>query len=318
MDNYDNFNALSRPEARAVWADKPVSGFSHIYSNGSNVSSLFHSRGDHIYGMNLMAVTAFSCGISILTMQIMETHFHLIARGRPQDCSAFARKIAIKLQTFLTRAGRRFAVNGELGICSDPISTDSELKSKFIYVYRNAISAGFPLMPWMYEWGAGDIYFTDHDCLAKQGRRIDEYPVLTRRSMFHTGMELPGEWRCDDEGKLLPHSYMDWKTAEAIFRSPRVFLAFLGQKKDIEAAIDRGCSSGTAVLRLSETELRREANELCSRTWGLSSLSKASAEQRMEVAQRLWGDRRTYSLSVLSRVTMVDKGVLEGVFGKGR
>ena len=321
MNNNENSNIVPSSSTRNLrydgWADVPVKDYAHIYSDGTNVSVLFQSREDYVFGMNVIAVTAFICGITILTIQVMETHFHIIARGRPQDCDRFARSIVVKLHSFLTEAGRRFAVKGRLKVSNDPIFMENELKTKFMYVYRNAISAGFPRVPWEYEWGAGNIYFVDHDRLRGQGRRINEYPVLTRRAMFHTAAALPEDWRCDGEGMLLPHCYVDWRSVEDLFKTPRAFIAFMSQKKDVEAAIDRECSVNI-VHRASETELRREAKAVCAMQWGLPTLSKASVEQRMAVAQKLWGDRRTYSLSVLSRVTMLDRNVLESVFGKPR
>lgn len=297
------------------WVDRPVDGYAHIYSDGTNVSVLFQSREDFIFGMNLIAVTACQCSVVILTMQVMETHFHLIAKGFPKNCDRFARSVALKLEYFLTRTGRRFSVKGRIRVSNDPIATENELKTKFMYVYRNAISAGFSFAPWKYEWGPGDIYFVDHDFIMMLGRRIGDLPVLTRRAMFHTAFKLPEEWHCNEDGMLLPHSYIDWKTVENLFKSPKAFLAFMSQKKDVEAAIDRECSAGV-VQRVSETELRREAKAICAALWGLPTVSRASVEQRMAVAQKLWSDRRTYSLSVLSRVAMLDKALLESVFGK--
>lgn len=320
MNNNSNKDNRSVTETMGLgqsgWIDKPVDGYAHIYSDGTNVCILFESREDHIFGMNVLAVTAFQCSVSILVMQVMGTHFHIIARGRPQDCDRFARSTAMKLESFLSRTERRNAVKGKMRVSNDPIFTENELKTKFMYVYRNAIAAGFPLAPWAYEWGPGDIYFVDHNLLGWRGKRVGEYPVLTRRSMFHTLTALPEDWRCDEEGKLQPHSYVDWESVEALFRSPRAFLAFMSQKKDVEAAIDRECSSNLAVHRASETELRREARTLCDSLFGLPSLTKASVEQRVAIAWKLWGDRRTYSLSVLSRVTMLDKNILESIFGK--
>ena len=305
-------------QTQSGWIDEPVEGYAHIYSDGTNVSLLFDSREDYIFGMNVLAVTAFQCDLTILVMQVMGTHFHIIARGRPQDCDRFARSIAMKLESFLSRTKRRNVVKGKIRVSNDPIFTENELKTKFMYVYRNAIAAGFPLAPWAYEWGPGDIYFVDRTLWGGRGKRVGEYPVLTRRSMFHTLTALPEDWRCDEEGKLLPHSYVDWESVEVLFRSPRAFLAFMSQKKDVEVAIDRECSSNLALHRASETELRREAKALCDSLFGLSSLTKASVEQRVAIARKLWGDRRTYSLSVLSRVTMLDKNILESIFGKAR
>ncbi len=304
--------------SQSGWVDRPVDGYAHIYSDGTNVSLLFDSREEYIFGMNVLAVTAFQCCVTILVMQVMGTHFHLIVRGKPQDCDRFSRSAGVKLESFLTRTERRHAVSGKIRVSNDPIFTENELKTKFMYVYRNAIAAGFPLAPWAYEWGPGDIYFVDHDLWTGRGKRISEYPVLTRRSMFHTLTALPETWRCDDEGKLLPHSYVDWESVEVLFRSPRAFLAFMSQKKDVEAAIDRECSSNSAVHQASETELRREAKAICGALWGLTSVTKASVEQRVAIAQKLWGERRTYSLSVLSRVTMLDKNIIESIFGNPR
>ena len=309
---------VAQSSSQTGWVDRPVDGYVHIYSDGTNVSLLFDSREDYIFGMNVLAVTAFQCGVTILVMQVMETHFHLIARGRPQDCDRFARSVGVKLESFLTRTKRRHVVNGKIRVSNNPIFTENELKTKFMYVYRNAIAAGYPLAPWAYEWGPGDIYFVDHNLWIGRGKRIGEYPVLIRRSMFHTLTALPEGWRCDEEGKLLPHSYVDWKSVEALFRTPRAFLAFLSQKKDVEAAIDSECASNVTVHKASETELRREAKAVCGALWGLTSVTKASVEQRVAIARKLWGDRRTYSLSVLSRVTMLDKNILESIFGKAR
>ena len=79
--------------------------------------------------------------------------------------------------------------------------------------------------------------------------------------MFHTLTSLPEDWLCDAEGMLQPHSYVDWKSVEALFRTPRAFIAFMSQKKDIESAIDRECTSLSAMHKASETELRRGSED---------------------------------------------------------
>ena len=59
-----NSNQCNRSETEATtpiqssWVDKPVEGYAHIYSDGTNVSILFESREAYIWGMNVIAVTA--------------------------------------------------------------------------------------------------------------------------------------------------------------------------------------------------------------------------------------------------------------------
>ena len=39
-------------------------------------------------------------------------------------------------------------------------------------------------------------------------------------------------------------------------------------------------------------------------------------DERMAVAQKLWGNRRTYSIPQLARVMLLDKELLSQVFGR--
>ena len=69
------------------------------------------------------------------------------------------------------------------------------------------------------------------------------------------------------------------------------------------------------IQRASETQLRVEAREAFRNLFGNLSYPQASLEQKMVIAQKLWAARRTFSLSILSRVTLVDKHILEAAFG---
>ena len=61
--------------------DKPVDDCSHVYSDGTLVYGLFEGENERITGMNLVAVTAFSCNVKVLMVQVMTTHIHLIISG---------------------------------------------------------------------------------------------------------------------------------------------------------------------------------------------------------------------------------------------
>ena len=84
---------------------------------------------------------------------------------------------------------------------------------------------------------------------------------------------------------------------------------------ETEAEIDMECSR--EYLRAAkESELRDESKGLFMNMFGKASASRASLEERLAVARKLWGDKKTFSLSSLSRVTLVPQGVLESIFGK--
>ena len=292
------------------WADRPVDDCAHIYSDGTCVRCLFGERKDCIRTMNLIAVTAHENDVRVLMLQIMSTHFHLIVAGKRSDCARFTASLTRKLEIFIIRSDKK----ERLCVSMDPIRTENELKNKIIYVYRNAVAAGFPFAPWEYEWGPGNILFVDHAAAAKAGKRISDFGVMEQRALFRTKTKLPQEWRCNDEGMILPHSYVDWGRVERLFRSVRVFLAFVHQKRDLETALDSECARNN-VNRISESQLREEAKALLVNSFGRLSFPKSSFEEKVAIARKLWAERRTYSLSVLSRVVLLDKVTLSQILG---
>lgn len=304
-------NSNDRGQHQQNWIDKPVDDCSHVYSDGTSVNSLFDTRQEKIDAMNMIAILAYSKNVRILVQQVMTTHIHVIVSGLVADRDRFARELKRRLMIIASK--KRHSANNVILVGNDGIQTERELMSKFMYVYRNAIAAGYPGMPWDYVGGPGNIYFTCHD--RTDGDLINSLSITKKREMFHSKVTMPEEWRFNKEGLILPHCYVDWKRVEGLFKNPKVFIAFMHQSKSVETAIDMECAR-EYLRTVSEKELRDECKKLCAGMFGKSSLSKAGLEERVEVAQRIWAERKTYSLSMLSRATLVPQSVLEAIFGK--
>ena len=302
--------SICKPNGRE-WANRPVDDCSHIYSDGTVVNALFETRLEKIETMNMIAILAYSCNVRILVQQVMTTHVHLIASGSAMDRERFARELRRRL--ILLAMSKRHSANNAIKVGNDQIKTERELMNKFMYVYRNAITAGYPLMPWEYIGGPGDIFFAHN--VGEEGRLISELTVRRRRAMFHSKVSMPEDWRYNEEGLILPRCYVDVERVENLFRTPKVFIAFMHQNKNVEAEIDMECSR-EYVRAASERELREECRKRCMNMFGKASISAAALEERLEIARSLWGDKLTYSLASLSRVTLVPLGVLESVFGR--
>lgn len=295
--------------------DRPVDCYSaQIYSNGTTVRGLFETKEDCIRGMNLIAIIAWKHNVRILVTEIMKTHFHTVVQGAPERCEEMRRVIQRLLERGMCDSGRNELIPKGIEVSHDQIVTVNELRDKFMYVYRNSIAAGYDRMPWEYKWGAGNIYFVDHTREESRGHSLSDLSKSSIQKAFHTWLDLPKTWKYDDDKMFLPHSYMDWKYVEKLFVNPRVFISYLFQRKDVEARIDRECAN-RAVEKASETELSREAAALCRSLFSRSSISKATVDERMAIAQKLWSDRRTYSIPMLARVTKLEKSLLTAVFG---
>jgi hypothetical protein len=288
-----------------------VSDCFHIYSNGKKVITLFPEREDCIFMMNMLAVTSYYCNVRILVMQIMETHFHIIASGSVDECYRFKGDLLMKISKYLNRDGRKAYSIAKFQISMDPINDVTELKNKFMYVYRNGLSAGFHYVPWHYEWGPGDIYFVNHAELEKVGTPLRALPNTEQRRIFHSNKLMPQDWRFNDEGMIMPHSYVDWRRVEKEFFSPKTFVAFLYQKKDIMMNLNTELAR-KQIYELSEREVKMLAKEYCINMF-CHGLKEASIKERLEVAKRLWLERRTYSKSVIARATLLKHEVVNAV-----
>jgi hypothetical protein len=126
---------------------------------------------------------------------------------------------------------------------------------------------------------------------------------------------LPGDWRVDSKGMLIPHSYLDWRFVERLFGTPIAFLAFLYQKKDLEISIDLE-SKTRIVQNASEKDLRKEVGVMAADIFQRNSLSRCTTEEKIAIARKIWGEHLTYSLSTLARVTMLDRILVESLFSK--
>ncbi len=287
----------------------------HVYSNGKLASALFETDEQHVFGMNLIAICAQTCGVRVLCPEIMDTHFHVIARGAPAACEKYRKLLQQLLERWISMSGRRLVAPDGIEVSCDSISTINELRNKFMYVYRNAITAGFAWMPWSYRWGPGNIFFTGPLDLSPY-RRLGDMPLSKIRTAFHTRETLPQDWLCDDSFMLMPVSYVDIEYVESLFVNPKVFIAYMSQRKDIESDID-GEVSRMKLDGFGEKELRREAKDLAGSMFNRKTVMAASFDERFEIAKRLWAGKRTYSISMLARVTYLDKAMLTSVF-KGK
>lgn len=294
------------------WTDKAVNDCSHIYSDGTSVNSLFDTREEKIAAMNMIAILAYSFNVRILVQQVMTTHVHLIVSGTVWDRERFARELRRRL--IIWAANKRHSTNTAIMVGNDEIRTERELMNKFMYVYRNAIAAGYPGMPWEYVGGPGNIFFTAHEM--EGGHPVSGLTEREKRAKFHTRVKIPEGWKFNEDSLILPWCYVDRTRVERLFKSPKVFIAFMSQSKKTEAEIDMECSR-EYLRTANESELRAECKEMFLNMFGKASASRANLEERLAVAQKLWGNKKTFSLSSLSRVTLVPQSVLETIFGKG-
>ena len=277
----------------------PVEDCYHIYSDGTRVSVLFERDEDKVYGRNLIAILAFKYHIRVYCDVVMGTHFHLVGKGDPENIHRFVAEMKRLLVRYFRQTHRPELVKESVWIKADPILDDVELARKIIYVFRNPLDAGDPLLPENYPWGVGRLFFQKDTAVA--AKRIGDMTLEERRTLFRTRIDLPPDWEVDANGMLLPRCYIDLDEVHRLFRSPRRYLSFLFiRKKDITEQ-DEQCARPFLEIR-TDKQLRAEAHAESLRLFHLP-ITKLTEPDRLRIASLLWQNRRTFSRKQLARAT---------------
>ena len=287
------------------WIDRPVEDCFHVCSDGTVSSVLFETEEDKIFGMNQLAITAWKYGCSVLCPVVMDTHFHVIVRGRKEAVGKYRSEIARVLILYFHRTGRDVVIDVEI----IDILSERELMSQIIYVFRNPMEAGYPFLPENYRWGAGRVFFQEKE---EAGTPLSQFSVRQIRSLVHTRAELPGHWSVDDSGMLVPSSFMDVKYVLRLFKTPRVFLAFLFVRKKDLAEWDARCGL-PFVEKRDEKKMRETAREQAETMFG-KRIRQLSTAERILLAKDLWSRNITYSKKQLARLVGLDPSIIESVF----
>ena len=297
-------------ENSVQWERHPVRDCFHVYSDGTRFSVLFETIQDKVYARNLIAVLAFQYHIRVYCDVVMDTHFHLVGHGKPEDIARFVAQLKRLLIRYFNQSGRSCLLKEGIWILADPLADDVEVMDKIIYVFRNPMDAGYPFLPEDYPWGVGRLFF--HADSAVAVRRVAEMTIDERRALLRTRASIPEEWEVDTNGMLLPRCYIDVDTVLRLFGSPRRFIAFLFVRKKDLTKQDEQCARAFLEKR-GDAELHAEAEAQSQRLFG-RRITKLTQAERIQIASILWQERRTLSRKQLARAVRMPPALVEVVF----
>ena len=114
------------------WERHPVRDCFHVYSDGTRLSVLFETIQDKVYARNLIAVLAFQYHIRVYCDVVMDTHFHLVGHGKPEDIARFVAQLKRLLIRYFNQSGRSCLLKEGIWIQADPLADDVEVMDKII------------------------------------------------------------------------------------------------------------------------------------------------------------------------------------------
>lgn len=247
----------------------------HVYSDGKQADIPFCSDDDKIFALNSVAIVAFRTGLTVLCVVVNDTHLHAVLYGTRG--LEYKDELRRRLIVYL----RHKSKGDKLFFACDEISERRELLSKIIYTFRNCMDF-YRKVPWEYRFGPGNVYFAKP---RETGKALGELSVRGKKALFHTNVKLPDSWRVDNDGMLVPASFMDIRHVENLFASPKAFLAFLYVRKEDEQTMKQQLQ-GRYLEERRIQDMRERGNRLSNSYFG-KSLIKLDITCRLHVASKM-------------------------------
>ena len=140
---------------------------------------------------------------------------------------------------------------------------------------------------------------------SRMPRKIEELPRRERKRYFIDSPEYPGHWTVDGNGMIYPENYTEVAKVERLFRSVKRYLYYLSSAREAEVNLTMGHE-----IRLSDTELRREASGICLESFGTESVGLLTIAQKLQVC-KLLRSRFGASYKQLGRVMHLDSDTIK-------
>ena len=257
--------------------DDRVKGYWHVYSDGKRADIPFGTDADKLFAMNSIVICAYQNGMEVVCLEVNDTHLHTVVKG--ENVEGFRSWLKRRLTTRANKEGN--SKTGEIFIAANDIQTRDELLVKIIYTFRNCLDF-FRGAPWEYHWGVGNLFFAQRKV---EGTPLADLSARERYRILECRMDLPLNWRIDNDGLILPSSYIDVDGVERLFGSVKAFLAFLHVKKDDEQRLKQSFSSSYMEQR-SIQDMRERANRIAHQKYGMG-LRNITFESKLKVASEM-------------------------------
>ncbi len=318
------------------------------FTRGLEKDLLFYGDADFLYGMNIIPRYLKLSGTRLLAFCLMDNHMHFVLEGCRDACNQFIINYKRTVFSFLKkRRGRDVPETTVPGIVG--IESTDRLLTVIAYVLRNPVAAGFNYLPQDYKWSSASTCFrkrrnisgeaaydacgtargimgsvagscmhaaagncmhrTTDNCMhrttdSRMPRKIEELPRRERKRYFIDSPEYPGHWTVDGNGMIYPENYIEVAKVEGLFRSVKRYLYYLSSAREAEVNLTMGHE-----IRLSDTELRREASGICLERFGTTSVGLLTIAQRLQVC-KLLRSRFGASYKQLGRVMHMDSDTI--------
>ena len=283
---------------------KSESAYYHVCTDGHALDWMFKDTADFIAGVNRIGICMLETSVVVVAFILMDNHVHFVLYGTIVQCKKF-----ITRYKALTGMWIRFkyGIDGHLRRLPSQlilIENEEQLLDTIAYIDRNSLVAGYGFLPGDYPWGSARFMFSqDTD---RSGVPLCEMTQKDAREMLGTWVQLPGDWKVDRSGMILPTCFLDVDKLQRLFKSPIKYLYHLSKK--LEGKIEM---QGGIRTFIPDKELRQITEELTRKHFGKTDIRQLDFNSRIALARKLRYDYAS-TLKQIARMLHLDTATLEG------
>lgn len=242
----------------------------------------FRDDGDFKVGMNYVALSALYCSVIIIAFVLMSNHVHFVLYCSYEEAQRFIDKFKENCSRYLAKKYGIRELLRKNRVVIQRISPDDESFERAVaYTHMNPPAANICLSPTGYPWGTGGAFFKG--CPTK-GIRMGSLSKRAASKLLHTKQALPSDWIIDDDGYILPESYVPVSLVESIFRTPKRMYYFLQNSSKSKR---KDNFKGNNLPAFRDQVLISAIPDMCRTIFGRNAISELEEGERAELVKQL-------------------------------
>lgn len=244
----------------------------------------FRQEEDFKVAMNYVAIqAACSPSVAVLAFILMSNHVHFVLRGHQEDVIGFITQFKRRYSIYYRRKYgiKELLRRNEVDIQLIP-GDDEAIERAIAYVQMNCVAANICMHPSQYPWGTGNTFFSPS---RSNGKCLKDFSSRALERLMHSECDkLPKDWLFSVDGYIYPNEYVDVRSVERLFRTPKRFNFFLNRsskaRKRIETADDR-------LPAFRDQSILQSMPDLCRSLFEKESFSQLMPDEQVEFVRQI-------------------------------
>lgn len=254
----------------------------------------FHDDDDFKVGMNLVAVAAYVCKITMLDFILMSNHVHFVLQASEEEALRFIHYFKLLYSKYVSTCRGKTKLLSRNSVDFRLLEDTESVMCAIAYVQMNCVAAGICVHPSQYRWGCGSAFFNP---TAQDGERLGCMSLRAQFRLTHSRVPLPDYYSVSADGVISPSSYIAVKFVEGLFRTPNRLQYYLNKSSKARKRL-----SNDALPAFRDQVIFAGVKDLCLTLFRKDSTEQLSEDEKSDLLKQL-RYRFSADITQLARVT---------------